>query len=469
MINENIAYAKSILNKSGITVDSEEYSDYLKIRELCGVNAGYVGILTKLRFIDKVSDMDEIESILNILKDSKIDINKLNKLSYDDILDMFYDEIGNDKADKTDIELFYKDSQYSYYKVHTYKGILKIGSPSWCLKTKSNWDQYKAKYTTQWVVVDNRYKNGLISPDSNYLSSYSNTRKTWIRYGISTVESGDGNISWVANDDANIGNKFKPENWTFFGVMATTLNLINGNKKSYYDSFAGCKKISDNWLKVTNKKAFCSWMNLKDNFFSEEKSVYVTFSKSYSNIPIILTVKNSGIEIIFPIHKDYDSNHKFSKCAIMTRNGSVLEFIEDEIKNGLDDEYYSGIELAIGTKTLEEIKSNKNFIMQVGDWLVFNRNDNYYLIVNINASVDLNIPSRTFSKTNNEMDNPIAWYLDKRTKKPFRCDILKDYNILIIDAIYKDKVEPVEKESEEKEKKVRGFWDFLKGNSNDEN
>lgn len=126
MINENIAYAKSILNKNGITQDSKEYSDYLRIREICGNNNGYVGILTKLRFIDNVSDMDEITSIFDVLKNSNIDINKLNKLSYDDILEMFYDELNN-KVDKSDIELIYKDDSYSYYRVYTYKGIMKIG------------------------------------------------------------------------------------------------------------------------------------------------------------------------------------------------------------------------------------------------------------------------------------------------------------------------------------------------------
>lgn len=57
MINENIAYAKSILNKSGITADSKEYQDYLKIREICGNNNGYVGILTKIRFVDEITDI----------------------------------------------------------------------------------------------------------------------------------------------------------------------------------------------------------------------------------------------------------------------------------------------------------------------------------------------------------------------------------------------------------------------------
>lgn len=46
-INENIAYARSILNKLGINNESDEYSDYLEIRKICGTNNGYVGILIK--------------------------------------------------------------------------------------------------------------------------------------------------------------------------------------------------------------------------------------------------------------------------------------------------------------------------------------------------------------------------------------------------------------------------------------
>jgi len=78
-INENIAYAKSILNKSGINQDSPEYGDYLKIREIVGNDNGYVGILTKLRFIDNVTDMEEIKSIYEVLKRQKFDIKKDKK------------------------------------------------------------------------------------------------------------------------------------------------------------------------------------------------------------------------------------------------------------------------------------------------------------------------------------------------------------------------------------------------------
>lgn len=154
-INENIAFAKAILNRKNISPDSEEWKDYLNIRKIVGNNHGYVGILTKLRFIDNITDMDEIESIFNILKNSKIDISKLMKMSYDDILHTFYDELSNDKFKNKDLELVLIDKEYSYYRVYTYEGILKIGSPSWCLKTKSNWDKYQEVYPDQWVVVDN--------------------------------------------------------------------------------------------------------------------------------------------------------------------------------------------------------------------------------------------------------------------------------------------------------------------------
>lgn len=70
------------LKKSGIDSNSPEWNDYLKIREICGDSYGYVGILTRIRFEDGVKDMDEIRSIFDILKGSKIDLSKLNKMSY---------------------------------------------------------------------------------------------------------------------------------------------------------------------------------------------------------------------------------------------------------------------------------------------------------------------------------------------------------------------------------------------------
>lgn len=50
-INENVALAKSILRKNNL---SDKDEDYLKIREMVGTDYSYVGILTRLRYIDNV-------------------------------------------------------------------------------------------------------------------------------------------------------------------------------------------------------------------------------------------------------------------------------------------------------------------------------------------------------------------------------------------------------------------------------
>lgn len=468
-INENIAYAKSILNKNGISNDSEEYKDYLKIREICGPNNGYVGILTKIRFVDKVSDMDEIESIFNVLKSSKIDINKLNKLTYEDILEMFYEEL-TDKVDKSDIELYYKDDQYSYYRVYTYKGILKIGSPSWCLKTKSNWDQYQRIYPEQWVIIDNRHKGSLISPDNNYLENYSNTKKVWVRYGVSLKQNEDNTVSWTANDDNNGQVSIKPQSWTFFGVMNTILNLTNGNKKSYYDSFIGCQKVNKTWHKVADKKRFLERLRLNEDTLDEDSEVYVTFSKSYSFIPVILVLNNYNFHFFFPTDKNYEDN-AFTKPGTLSGENSkqiIFDYIRDK-----DDIYFDGIKLKYNMTTIEDIKNKttksgrKQFVDQFGKWLIFDRNENYYLIVNTDVD-EIQVSSVTLKKSNYDMENPMAWFLEKKTMKPWKPSIsdapVRDYHKEVIKYI-KDKFSITEDPNYEKpkeEKRVKSFWNFFK-------
>jgi len=66
-IKENVALSKAILNKQGITTESPEYTDYLKIRDICGNNHGYVGILTRIRFQDGVTDKLLIQILKNIV------------------------------------------------------------------------------------------------------------------------------------------------------------------------------------------------------------------------------------------------------------------------------------------------------------------------------------------------------------------------------------------------------------------
>jgi hypothetical protein len=467
MINENIAYAKSILNKNGITQDSKEYSDYLRIREICGNNNGYVGILTKLRFIDNVSDMDEISSIFDVLKNSNIDINKLNKLSYDDILEMFYDELNN-KVDKSDIELIYKDDSYSYYRVYTYKGIMKIGSPAWCLKTKSNWDSYQKSYPDQWVVISNDYKKGLIAPDNNYLQSYSNVKKTWIRYGVSAKINDDGTINWIGNDDNNGILKGNPDSFTSFGVICTIFNLIRGKKISYYDRFIGCEKIFNEWHKVIDKELFLKRFRLHEKMFINSE-IYVRFSKDYNFIPLFLVFNNYSITVFFP-----SESCDISPVSLIKDN--TKKIILDYAKKS-DSFYFYGIKLANNLMTMEDIQNEKRFLVKFGKWFIFeNINKSHYIIVNgeYNDTVDFVVSNYSVLEGgdgNLDLNNPVAWFIHKKTMKPvlqkFNENVstyvpIKEYHTEVIEFLKKNYPSEIIEEKPKEEKKVKGFFDFLK-------
>jgi len=458
-INENVAYSKSILNKSGITPDSEEYQDYLKIREICGSNNGYVGILTKIRFVDGVTDMDEIESIFNILKNSKIDINKLNKMSYNQILDIFYDEFS-DTSDNTDIELIYKDSTYSYYRVYTYKGILKIGSPSWCLKTKSHWDRYNSKYPHQWVVIDNRYIKSLITPENNYLQDYRST-KGYIRYGVSLNPE---DCSYVAFSDNNNQVRHKPMSYTFYGVLFTILNLEHGHKYSYWYELPGCRHVPDTktWQKVTNKKKFCHNLHdVEDNYLDDEDEVYVVASESYSSILSIIMFDKSLPKALYPV-----TSVKNMTFANLT--GRVSKKLLEDYALRSNDTLYYGIKLLKGKITIDDIKSDKKFIAQVGKWLIFDRNSDFYQIVNTEMD-GYQIPTYCLNSYAFDMYNPMYFYVNKNDFHVYRTlsENYNEYATEVIDFLrekkrkydeYLKSLEP----KEEPEQKVKGFWDFLK-------
>jgi hypothetical protein len=459
-INENVALGKSILNKVGITSDSEEYKDYLKIREICGTNTGYVGVLTRLRFIDNVDDMDEIQSIFDILKNSKMDVNKLNRLTYNQILEIFYDELDSDKEEEKDIELIYKDNNYSYYRVYTYEGILKIGSPAWCLKTKSKWDEYQKVYPEQWVVIENRYKNKLINPNNNYLDKYTNSERVWVRYGISIRNNPDNTFNWTGNNDNNGTVSSKAESWTFFGVLNTIINLMSDVKKSYYQRSKGCKQIegTKTWHEVVNKENFFDSLklNINDhkNILDEKSKLYVSFSESYSNIPVILVINDWYLHGFLPTSKDYrvsNTNDFFTNP--LTVSGDIAKKIILDFAKDSNDEHFDGLKLANGLISMGDIEKNKKFIKKVDKWLIYDRNDNYYIIVNTDVKNEYEIPSETLLYRNYNMSDPLVWYVVKKDLKP---DIEeKEFQIEVLDYL-----KSIKKSSDTK--RVKGFWSFLK-------
>lgn len=467
-INENIAYAKSILNKVKITPDSTEYQDYLKIREICGTDNGYVGILTKLRFIDNVTDIEELKSIFEILKKSKFDFAKLNKLTYQQILDSFFTELSGEIKNK-DIELIYKDKTYSYYQVYTYEGILKIGSPAWCLKTKSMWNTYHEKYPLQWVVIANEYVKKIITPENNYLSDYRSS-KGWIRYGISVRVDDENNMIYhQAFADGNVKVNFDPnDNHTFWGVMCTIFNLLSGHKESYYDRLNGCQIYSPEtkglgFLKIIDKRLFCERVKLKEDYFTTDDELYVSLSTDYEYPPRIIILNDS--------QPSFFTTASYKKISFAEISGKFTTKIFEDYALKSENDLYSGIKLKLGKITMEDIEKNPNFIKKIGNWLVFDRNENFYIVVNANP-VKYEIPYKSLGSSAWNMNNPLYWYINKKTKKNYK--EVKIDNTQILNEI-EPKLEvpksqpkateaPVEspKITEPKKSKIKRFWDFMK-------
>lgn len=199
-IFENVAQAKSILRKNGGSIEDEQF---LKLADVTKKN-GWLGLLTRFVYKDGI-DVDEVISLYDDLKSSKLDLGKLSKMSYDDIIDLLYQESN----DNSDIEFVARYQDYLIFHVKNYESGLKICSPSWCLKTKMYWDQY-TNMGDQFVVIQEKYvnksgKTKLLYPDHPaYFGSYRNNKNPSVRYGISYTNRSKGPDKILIFDDNNI-------------------------------------------------------------------------------------------------------------------------------------------------------------------------------------------------------------------------------------------------------------------------
>ena len=365
-VYENIALARAILSRRGISQDSTEYEDYLKIREMCQKTPGYVGILTRLRFEDGVSDMQELEHILQTLVEAKIDLAQISKMSYEQILSLLLDRVEK-SSDTKDLELIFKDNDYSYYRVYTYEGILKIGSPAWCLKTKSRWIDYQKSHPEQWVVIENRYRNRIITPENNYLSEYK-SKDGWIRYGIS-INHNSGDI--IGFSDNNDQMDLKLRNWTYLGVVETCLNLSRGIRKSFYDYFEGTTKISPNWHRIDNIERINRLLNPEMVQLSDGK-YYIGFKRKYQGAARIIALGNENFCFIIPFEK------ASLKDPALT-SPEPLSLVDDGIKD-MDLPLYDGIKLSRGTTTLDKIKKRGEFLLEFENWIIYKLPESYLVV-----------------------------------------------------------------------------------------
>lgn len=444
-INENIALAKSILRKNSI---SEDDVDYLKIKELVGKSVGYIGILTKLRYIDNIKDFDELTSIYDVIKDSKIDIAKLTKMSYEDILDIFYNEINVSK--NKDYELIYKDDTFSYFRVYTYEGILQIGSPAWCLKTKSHWNNYQAKFPYQWVVIDNKYVRNIMTPNNFYLNdTYVNRKKPWIRYGLSFSGSDTIYKEYVAHDDNDEKQINDAANYTFSYIVITINNLIKGEKKTYHQDFPGCKIIDSSddfsYFNINSDKTK-EYLKLKPStskyYIPEDRNILI-LNKKYELYPIIINIRSES----YPIIKHLSNKDK--KSDTVKDNGRIYNILKSELNMSMNVAYI-GLRIKFGFLKEEEIKTG--FIFKVGKWAIFEWNENNHIVVNLKIDA-INLPAININGKESWGTEPCFYFVN----------ISKNENEIELDTEESKEILRLLKEKYDKENptNIKKFRNFL--------
>ena len=254
-IYENLAQAKSILRKNNGSIEDDEF---LQIADATNKD-GWTGLLTRLVYKDNI-DVEEVLGVYPDLKKSKLDLGKLNKMSYDDIVDSLYDDAN---SDSDGIIFIGRSENYLIFHVKTFEDGLKICSPSWCLKTKSHWDDYTSN-GYQFVIIDEQYvnkrgKTKLLTPNSKgFFGSYSNQKKPEIRYGISIKSR--GSIKVFNDNNKSISPRNIPQ-----GILKEINFYLNSGDKDIFkasfdehDAFDNVRELMEYFID-NHSMIYSSW------------------------------------------------------------------------------------------------------------------------------------------------------------------------------------------------------------------
>jgi hypothetical protein len=277
----NINLTKSILRKNKIEDTNE---DYLKILELTEKSPGWTGYLVKLRFELKI-DISEVEDIYKLLSENKVDLGKVFKMDYFELSNYLYD-LNNQVLEKN-YEFLFSDSNYIYFKINTYNGILETGSPAWCIKTKKYWKEYITDLNaTQYVVIKKGKK--LLTPNTNYLSKYSNSFGD-LRFGITLWEE-NGERMYKSYDDNNRRTNIE-NNKTFESVFSKLKHyLLTGEIPKF------------NLKPVTGL----------DLIFTDNKKFNVYFLKDFNDVLNF----NNKLPLVSSVFSNYNSKETLRNISI---------------------------------------------------------------------------------------------------------------------------------------------------------
>jgi hypothetical protein len=352
ILNENLAQAKSILQKKGLTVDDETYKKIIQKTN----RDGYTGLITKLILVDG-EDMQEVFDLYNDLKKHSYDLAKISKLPYDEIIDYVYQEVDSEIR-KSDVKKLFSKDGYTYFLIN-YEGGLELGSPAWCLKTKSDWvNEVDNGNYIQWVVIRNDKIKGnklYLSVPNTYTSKVSYTSaENSIRYGVTVTQNGE----IVKIHDDNNDNKMKS---TGDKIVST----ISKNIRSVYkeDIAERIRKIFEPYSDIQTLESgfFVDIQHIIDEYenYPNEKyivgkkisgyvSKHITIGKTGENKwlfgiidadgTVIIPIKYEELVHFYNIDSDIIGENLMAKLddkfGIVNRKGEqVIPFIYDYMRN----------------------------------------------------------------------------------------------------------------------------------------
>tara|TARA_R110000772_G_scaffold2410_1_gene8339 strand:+ start:51927 stop:53435 length:1509 start_codon:yes stop_codon:yes gene_type:complete len=328
-IFENINLAKSILRKKGLDTTDENYIEILRIADN---KKGWIGFLCKL-FFEYHVDILETEHIFNVLIDKKVDLGKVIKLNYNQLSDYLYDLEKNSSSD-TDYKFIYNDGTYMYFEVFTYEGILDISSPAWCLKTKKHYIHYTKDGGRQFVIIKKGKK--LLTPNTNYLSNYSNSGSADVRYGI-TLQP---NNKYVIFDDNN-GSLTKDSNFLIKKIFNNVLNYSKGEKMGNWEIIESDDLIKVHTSKKGTKGYYISNRKAYDNYnkqfpFGDLKSIEHIIDENHKQNYLIMGFNNKKIQQAFVI-----TDYVFKLFSDKEYSGYTdMSFTEDSTQRDIIDAIY---------------------------------------------------------------------------------------------------------------------------------
>ena len=247
----------------------------------------------------------------------------------------------------------------------------------------------------------------------------------------------------------------------FFGVFYTILNLSNDIYKSYYQNFSNSECITPCLIKIVKD---ITWKRLGINanhiadICNDGDVAYLILSRTYSHVPVVIVLKDNSLPYVIAFTDKKEIIEPVNIGSIIDPSITGKEIIKYVDKPRQSQ--YIGMRIKLGFITLEQAINSPDYICKYNNWLVYNYNDKYYIVVDSNpknfifpsSDKSLNLYWESIKYKN----KPIFYLIDKSNMSS---DLKTDDFKNVVQSI-KD-IKGI-KDTEKNPKKVNSFWNFIK-------